>query len=108
MQQQPVEQQGTQQTQGTLGGILQQKPDQQQLTTPAQPSQQEPEGYAHTEQTMQFPDWSRIVPETTDQVLSIVFPWYHLVKNDPRWRQALSGFLQADFEKMNERQQQLP
>ena len=107
VQQQPVEQQGTQQPQGTLGGILQQQPNQQQLATPAQPSQQ-PEGYEHTGQAVQMLDWSRIVPEATDQVLSIVFPWYHLVKNNPRWRQALSGFLQVDLEKMSQSQQRRP
>jgi hypothetical protein len=108
MQQQPVEQQGNQQPQGTLGGILQQQSNQQQLTTPAPPSQQQPEEYKHTEQAMQIPDWSRITQTATDQVLSIVLPWYSLVKNDPKWRQALSGVLQIDFEKMSKRHQQRP
>jgi hypothetical protein len=108
LQQQPVEQQGTQQSQGTLGGILQQQPNQQQLTTSAQPSQQQPEGYEHAEQAMQIPDWSRITQTATDQVLPLVLFWYPLVKNDPRWRQALSGFLQVSFEKMNERQRNRP
>jgi len=40
VQQQPVEQQGAQQPQGTLGGILQQQPNQQQFTIPTQQSQQ--------------------------------------------------------------------
>jgi hypothetical protein len=57
---------------------------------------------------MQIPDWSHIIQTATDQVLSIVFPWYSLVKNDPRWRQALSGFLQVDYEEMSKRQQQRP
>jgi hypothetical protein len=108
IQQQPVEQPGTQQPQGTLGGILQQQPNQQQFTTPAPPNQQQPEEYKHTEQAMQIPDWSHITQTATDQVLSIVFPWYSLVKNDPRGRQALSGFLQVDYEKMSKRQQQRP
>jgi hypothetical protein len=106
--QQPVEQPGTQQPQGTLGGILQQQPNQQQFTTPAPPNQQQPEEYKHTEQAMQIPDWSHITQTAIDQVLSIVFPWYSLVKNDPRGRQALSGFLQVDYEKMSKRQQQRP
>jgi len=108
MQQQPVEQQGTQQPQGTLGGILQQHPNQQQLTTPAPPSQQQPEGYENTEQAMQIPDWSRIVQTVNDQVLSIVLPWYSLVKTDPKWRQALSGIMQVDFERQSKRQQRRP
>jgi hypothetical protein len=107
MQQQLAEQQGAQQPQGTLGGILQQQqPDQQQLTTPAQPSPQQPQEYKY--EPMQIQDWGRVAQEAQDKVLPLVFFWYPLVKNDPRWRQALSGIMQVDFEKMSKRQQHRP
>jgi hypothetical protein len=106
MRQQLAEQQGAQQPQGTLGGILQQQPDQQQLTTPAQPSPQQPQEYKY--EPMQIQDWSRVVQEAQDKVLPLVFFWYPLVKNDPRWRQALGGFMHVDFEKMSERQRRHP
>jgi hypothetical protein len=106
MRQQLAEQQGAQQPQGTLGGILQQQPDQQQLTTPAQPSPQQLQEYKY--EPVQIQDWSRVVQEAQDKVLPLVFFWYPLVKNDPRWRQALSGIMQVDFEKMSKRQQHRP
>ncbi len=117
MQQQPAWQQGTeqlireeqslsapaQQTQGGLGEILQQQP-----TTPPQPSQQQPGEYKPVEQAMQIPDWGSVHQTAVDQVLHIVFPWYSLVKNDPRWRQALSGIMQRDLEREIQRQQRSP